>query len=109
MGYFFKKTSAACPEQYDVYELGTNVVCDKPCAYIRLRSGRLSVQTYTYDDRSGKQSLGDVIYIHMFNDDMMGNFTASALRADWLGQIVVALDQHLYGSVVDPGASTRRR
>lgn len=56
-GLLFDRTCYACPEQYDVYQSGY----DEPCAYVRLRWGRLSA---TVPDCMGKE-----IYAHEWEDD----------------------------------------
>lgn len=56
-GLLFDRTCLACPERYDVYQSGY----DEPCAYVRLRWGKLSA---TVPDCMGKE-----IYSYEWEDD----------------------------------------
>lgn len=59
----FTLTCYACPEQYDVVDLGTG----NTVAYVRLRWGSLTVRVP--DHR------GDLIYEYQFEDELKGVFS----------------------------------
>ena len=68
----FKKTCAACPTQYDIYDSWEN---DKPKYYGRLRWGYFYV---------AKKPLGKPIYQFQFEDDMQGAFYNTSLELEQL-------------------------
>lgn len=77
MNWCLKKTSSACPEQYDVFKGGKHV------GYIRLRRGVLS---YRYPNNHG-----ETIYVHQFEDEWKGYFENEEERTFYLDECKNAL------------------
>lgn len=83
-GFDFRKTSGACPEQYDVFDFKGNQV-----AYIRLRWGMLRVRAPDYN--------GDTIYEHSYNDEWLGSFPSDEECKNKLNTIANILNARVYG------------
>lgn len=77
-GLFFKKTCAACPEQYDVLKDGKQV------GYVRLRHGCLRVDAPDCDDQT-----------ILYSDDVIGDgvFEESE-REQWLNTIADKINEY---------------
>ena len=77
-GLFFKKTCAACPEQYDVFKDGEQV------GYVRLRHGCLRVDAPSCGDQT-------ILYSEGVIGD--GEFEESE-REQWLNTIADKIHEH---------------
>lgn len=77
----FENTCAACPEQYDVFDIAG--VSKNQVAYIRLRWGRLSC---TVPDVGGT-----TVYQHLFDEEHQGIFASEEERTYHLNLIREAI------------------
>jgi len=85
-GLDFRETSCACPEQYDVYDMDSNLV-----GCVRLRRSHLTAQ-YPSND-------GDLVYeIHFDADDHNdGRFCSESERSKYLSDIAYVIRSNING------------
>ena len=90
MGYSFRQFTAACPEQWVI---GRG---DRAVAYLRVRSGEITVRTVqgaSINDDPYGMSVGDVVYFHKYEDDTINELAGRPDERIRREEICAALDK----------------
>ena len=82
-GLFFKKTCAACPEQYDVFKDGEQV------GYVRLRDSELRVDVPDCDSLTIMRN-----DLPWDDTDASGGEFSNGARIEWLERVADAINSH---------------
>lgn len=91
MGYSVRKVTYACPEQWVI---GRG---DRAVAYLRVRHGKITVRKVSnaaINDDPYQMAIGDIVYVHQYEDDGVGALTGQPDEEIRWQEIRAALDEH---------------